>query len=253
MSCLTEDRASQPLVTQPHVYVRTLGGFSIEVNKQLVSCRRPGIGAPQMRLPLGYLIARCDQPICRETLIEIARRYSDHPPRHVYAALIGLLKSWGMADALRIDDASMMLRRHPIWGTDTDALQQLWDMAIALHTAGEHMQALVTLQRARRLCGGKYMPFYDALPDYTITGEVNYWQDVQKNVLLEFARMHLDLTQPYPCAEAQWAAGRAVAIDLWNPATCLAAADIARQCGNEASARFYEQKANDPYGPASKN
>jgi hypothetical protein len=199
------------------------------------------------------LIARRDQPICRDVLLEIARRRSDYPPRQVLSALVRLLNSWDMAAALAIDASSIMLRRHPIWGTDTDALKQLWDLATTAQSSGEQGQALVALQQAERLCGGTYMPFYDSLPDYAITGTVDRWQEMQKNVLLQLATLYLGLNHPYPCTEAQDAAGRAVVIDQWNPATCLAAADIARRCGNLARARFYEKKAQGHDDPPSKN
>lgn len=252
MSYLTEDRAAALLMLR-HVYVRTLGGFGVLVDAQPVGCQLRGIGAPQMRLPLGYLIARRDQPIRREVLIEIARRRSDHPPRHVFPALVRLLNSWDMAAALTVNDESITLRRHPIWGTDTDALQRLWQAAAALQADGAQLQALAALQQAERLCGGAYMPFYDALPEYAITGEVDFWQEMQKHVLLELAEMHLARTSAYSCAEALRGAGRAVEIDQRNPATCLAAAAIARRCGNQARARFYEKIAQGHDDRSSKN
>jgi len=253
MSFLTEDRADQLLLMPPHVYVRTLGGFGVSVDAQPVSCTMRGIGAPQMQLPLGYLITRRDQSSCRDVLLEIARRRSDHAPRHVLSALVRLLHSWDMAPALVRDAASLTLKRHSIWGTDTDALQRLWHLANGLQSGGEQIQALAALQEAAQLCGGVYMPFYDSLPEYAITGEVDRWQDVQKNVLLALAEMYLALVLPYPCAEAQHAAGRAVVIDHWNPTTCLAAANIARRCGNEVRARFYEERARSHDDQPSRN
>ena len=253
MTSLTEDRAHHLLLVQPHVYFRTLGGFDVFVDEQPAIWTMQGIGTPQMRLPLGYLIARRDQPICRDILIEIARRRSENPPRYVVSALLRLLTRWDMAPALVIDDTSIMLRCHPVWGTDTDTLQRLWHTANALQANGEQLQALAALQQAKQLCGGAYMPFYDALPEYAITGEVDFWQEMQKNVLLELAELHLALTRPYPCAEALRVTGRAVEIDRWNPATCIAAAAIARRCGNEVRARFYEKKAKGHDDPPSKN
>ncbi|MDQ2999186.1 MAG: hypothetical protein M3R61_19320, partial [Chloroflexota bacterium] len=83
MSCLIEDRASQLRLTRPQVYVRTLGSFTVEVAGQRVACTVPGVGSPQMQRPLGYLIARCGMPVCKETLIGIAWRRSKNPPRYV--------------------------------------------------------------------------------------------------------------------------------------------------------------------------
>jgi len=228
-----------------HVYIQTLGNFEVQVNGKPAIWKHRTAGARQLQLMVMYLVARRDIPVPKDDLRAIARRRSEHPPQYVIPALIQLLESWELAGALVITERSITLRRAEAWCTDTDLLDH-WCVEAARHQAdGEPAETLKALERAGQLCRGTYMPTYDALPEYSIDDELDYWQQTQQHALIDLAWKHLELTRPHPCAAALRAAARAVRIDPWHVPTRQAAADIARHCGNERRARSYEQRDRD--------
>ncbi|NJN66284.1 MAG: hypothetical protein HC884_06015 [Chloroflexaceae bacterium] len=228
----------------PPVYVTTLGAFEVYIGLQPADWKC-GTGTQQLRRMLSYLIARRGRPVQREVLTEIAGGRSDRPG-HVVSNLLRLLKKqWGMEAALGERGQAILLLPHPTWKTDTDFLVDRYNQAQEALQREQYARSLTLLQQAETLCQGRYLPSYDARPDYSIEGERGSWCHMQKQVLEQQVRLCLELGEPSYHEQALRVVGRLIDFDPGNPASYELGAVVARCCHNETLAREYERKARE--------
>ena len=228
---------------EPRVFIKTLGVFESWVDHTEAIWKGCGAGAGQLKRALALLIARRDQPVRREVVLEVAGGYALKGARNVIPGLRKMLHSWGIEIALTLNKLSITLHRHALWQTDGDRIDRQFALAHAAMGAGDAGGALASLDAVEDLCGGLYLPIYDSPPEYAIDDMVDYWQQRQKETLQLLARVRVTTGDPRQHAPAMRAAARALRFDRENPASYLFAAQIARQCGNEERARSYERLA----------
>lgn len=231
------DHVLEPLHPPSTVYIRTLGDFDAKKYQLRLPWIGAGVGGLQLRCGLAHLIAKRDRPVCRDVLYELTRA------RNIVSGIAKMLSAWGMADALELNRLNIVLRRHSTWTTDTDELSPTLQLAQQLKATGDTKAYIAALTYVEELCGGRYMPNYDSIPEYNIDEEADYWQQRQKIALRQVALAWLELETPELHARALSAAIRAIAHDRDNPESYIFVAEIARRCGNEALARQYEREA----------
>lgn len=243
MNVRNEKLAIHPPEPEPPVYLRTLGMLEAYVHRARVAWKGAGAGANQLKRSVSLLIARRDQPVSREVLIEVAHSRTLKGARNVISGIKHMLHEWGMGTALTIHDLSVTLRKHSSWSTDTDRLGWLLDTAEHCLLLHDHAGRLAALEAAEPLCGGRYLPIYDAVPEYSIDDEMAYWQMRQRDALQQLALVRLATNDGRLYAQAVRVAIRAIQFDPESAEAHQFVADIARRCGYEDVARRYELKA----------
>ena len=136
-----------------------------------------------------------------------------------------------------------MLVRHKSWYTDGDRLEELLHQAAQLDASGDLVGRLELLDQIEPLCGGRFLPDYDSVPEYSIEDKVVFWQLRQKEALQTLAQARIATNDPHLSAPALRAAVRAFRFDPENPTAYQFAADVARRGGHEERARHYEALA----------
>jgi len=227
------------------IYIQTLGDFKVSIGHKAAEWRGAGAGAKQLQRVLAYLIAHRDREVRKAELIEVAGGYNERGARNVISGVRTMLTNWGMGVALTLERLTVTLRKHESWGTDTDQIQELFDQAEALHTAGEHEQAIVLLQQAAPLCKGEYLTVLDTVPEYVPHGEISHWKRVQKNVLRLCVSLCLIMQDPKHHAQTLRLVGQLIELDRYDPTSFRLAGAANRRCGNEAEARRLDFIARD--------
>jgi hypothetical protein len=228
---------------QPRIYIVTLGTFEVYVDQQPAIWAGGAAGARQLQRAVGYLIAHRGQFVRKAVLIDVVGGRSMHGARYVITGVQRLLRSWGMELALTLQKAAISLRQDETWGTDTDMLEALFADAEALQDAGQAKAAIQILRDAATRCGGTYLPILDTIPDYIPHGDIAYWLMFQKKVLHGLVRLCLAAPEAVYHEQALRVVGQAIELDRFDPESYMLAARAARQCGNEASARSFDQIA----------
>lgn len=215
------------------VYIRTLGAFEATKQAARLTWKGAGVGAEKLRNGLGHVIAKRDKLVRRETLIDLTGTHN------IVSGIKTMLRSWDMDTAFDVRDRCVMLTRNHSWYTDCDYLEDLLLQATQLEVCGDVMGRLAVLDQAEALCGGRFLPEYDSVPEYAIDEHVDFWQLRQKEILQTVAIARLDVQNSRLGAFALRAAVQAIRFDAENPTAYQFAADVARRCGNENRARHY--------------
>jgi hypothetical protein len=173
--------ASAPI---PHVWVQTLGTLSVCGGAGVGEWKGGGLGKPQLKAMLSYLITYPNRWMHWTTLAAIGSPRSDDlkRPRNLFAGLQQLLNRWGLKPAIRVVDGLIRLTTHQLWTRDVDLLQQYANSAARHHATGETEAELVALRRAADLCGGLYLPQYDHA-EFGIIEVQQYWEHVQRDII----------------------------------------------------------------------
>lgn len=243
MNARNENLLIGPRGPEPPVYLKTLGALEAYVHRAQAAWQGAGAGAHQLKRSVSLLIARRDQPVRRAVLIEVAGSRTRTGARNVISGIKLMLHSWGMGAALTLHNLSLTLRQHSSWHTDTDQLDLLLERAERCRLSDDHTGHLAALCDAGPLCGGRYLPDYDAPPEYSIEDEVAYWQLRQRDTLQSLALAWLATSDSGRYAQAVRAAVRAAHFDPQNPEACQFVAEIARRCGYTDLAQRYESTA----------
>jgi hypothetical protein len=232
---------------QTPIYIETLGALTIYRNGIAAPWKGGGVGAKQLQRMAAYLIAHRDRYVSHAALIEIAGGRQNHQrrcrPNYVIGGLKALCKNLGMTAALRERGSMLALCRHALWRTDTDALRERFDTAMALAAQGQHDQAIVVLHEAALLCEGDYLPDFDAPGGYSIIEQVDYRTMVQKQLFQTLTQLYLAASPDIVPYQAYWAACRAIRFDRDDPHGYDLAAEAMQRYGNEQIARRYRRKA----------
>lgn len=186
-------------VRSPSVFITTLGPFRVEVQGKPASYKDVRVGRHMLNGMFMYLVANMDEPVLRDTLIEIAhdhrrgRKPEDNLPdgAHYISGLRKILQRWGMADALEITDTTVTLKRHPSWATDTDQVSALTRRAEQAITNGQIAHAISSLKEALDLFKGDYLQEFNAV-EYRIDDEVHKWEDERNKIEQRLLRFYLD-------------------------------------------------------------
>lgn len=235
---------TQPSPTdQPPIYVRTLGAFEVVAHGIQAAWEGRNAGTKQLQRAFGYLILRRDRPVRRETLMKVAGGHGEGDRRYVIADLLWKLKGWGLDVALKLHRPNITLLRHPIWGTDTDRLEALFDAAQAIRDAGQHERAIQLLEAAELLCLGDYLPIFAPRFDPSLDGAKAHWKNVQKQTLVLLTRLCIAMPSEKRHMQALTTATAAIEFDRDNPDSYRLAAEAARICGNEEIAHYYASLA----------
>ena len=219
------------------VYIRTLGAYEATRDAVQLNWQGAGVGARKLQRGLSHLLAKRDQLVGREVLIELTET------RNIVSGIKTMLCRWGMKPAFDLRSLNVILMRHTSWYTDGDRLEELLKRATQLEASGDLAGRLAVLEQIEPLCGGRFLPDYDSVPEYSIDDEVAFWQLRQKEALQTLAWARIATNDPHLCAPALRAAVRALRFDPENPTAYQFAADIARRGSHEARARHYEALA----------
>lgn len=187
-------------VQPPSVFITTLGPFKVEVNGKPASYKGGRVGRHMLNGMLMYLVANVDEPVPRETLIEIARdhrrgrKHDNTPPddSHYISGLRKILQGWNMADALQITDTTVTLKRHSSWATDTDRVVALQRRAEQAIVDRQIRSAIEFLEEALSLFQGDYLQEFDAA-DYDIYPELRIWERERMKIEKRLLDLYLDL------------------------------------------------------------
>lgn len=228
--------------SSPHVFIKTLGHFQVTVHKQLATWKGGAAGARQLKRALAYLVAHRDRPVRREILIDVAGGRRSCRATYVIRGIRAMLQDWQMSEALTVEPATISLRRHPTWHTDTDLLETYYEQARDLRRSGRHREALQALQAAEPLCDGEYLPVLDGIPEHTPFGEMAYWSNLQKRVLRLLTCLCVRMPTLPVREQALRFAGRLISLDPYDLRSYRLAACVARKCGNEGLARMFEDR-----------
>lgn len=236
-----QDRGAE----QPSIYVKTLNTLEVSIGEHLAHWKGGGSGARQLRRAFGYLVARRDRPVRREALIEIAGSRTSNGAKHVIYGLRDMLHRWGMEAALKLHDFHMTLHKNELWLTDTDQLEAMIARAQELNAAGEHEQAIVSLEQVEDLCGGDYLPILDLPPVYGLDGERAHWRHMQKKALHMLVQTYLLTPHQAFHSKALCMAINVIDFDRDDPVSCDLAAEAAWRCNLVTMALQFEQQARE--------
>lgn len=230
-------------VQPPSVFITTLGPFKVEVNGKPASYKGGRVGRHMLNGMLMYLVANVDEPVPRETLIEIARdhrrgrKHGDTPPddSHYISGLRKILQGWSMADALQITDTTVTLKRHSSWATDTDRVVALQRRAEQAIVDRQIRNAIELLEEALSLFQGDYLQEFDAA-DYDIYPESHIWERRRLTIERHLLELYLDIPDPTDADRQRMlrVAVESLTRNEGDPDVVNLARRVARRCGDHS-------------------
>lgn len=224
-------------VTHPHVYVRTLGLFHVQIQFMATTWYGGGLGARQLQSGAMYLFARPDTWVALRELIpsRAAAR-----PNYVVTGVAQLFTRWGLKDAIERDDERLMLRKHPLWQSDTLELEAALQHVRRVPTLADR---LAILEPAVALCQGAFMHAFDANPLFSLSDQQVQWDITQCLLINDFCRACLATADVYRYRQALFYAQHAMQLELEDKETYLLAAAAAKRLRMAQTAVWYTQRA----------
>lgn len=240
-----QDDPRQPVTgmgSQQPVLILTIGGIKAIVRGVAAIWTIKGMGVPQLKQMLSYMVTFPGRAVHWTTLAAIGSKQwaALVKPRNLPRGLRQLLHRWDMGAALHESDGYFTLQRHPSWISDTDLIERHMLAAQQASACDDMETTLAELQAAVRYCGGSYLPDYDA-PEYDLEDAPHHWDTYQREVIHRLARMLLERQQPQAALEV---AQKIMQIGASEAADSDLLADIHHALRHEKIAHYFRRKAH---------
>lgn len=197
METCTQWAGRSPQSRQYTVFIGTIGDIRVTVRGMRDPWKGGGIGRPQLKLMLSFMVANVGRPVDRDDIAAVANPQwrSLARPQNLPGGLLTMLYRWGLRPAIVRGERTITLQQHPCWISDIDLIARHYRDAQLYLGDGDRDEALDRLRLAAKHCGGIFLSNFHT-QDYDLTNQQQHWEHMQRDVLHQLLRLSLALARP---------------------------------------------------------